>query len=72
MESNKSVTMTQIMEAKKNESLVKIKIIGDLEYTGVIRATPRNHLKMIQESGQEVFLWLASVVEFEVLDHKGN
>ena len=66
------VTMKQIIEAKKNESLVKVNIIGDLEYIGVIRATPRNHLKMIQENGQEVFIWLASVIKFEVLENQGN
>jgi len=70
--STQSISMMDIIEAKKNESLVKVTIIGNLEYTGVIRATPRNHLKIILESGQEVFLWLASVVKFEVLDHKGN
>jgi hypothetical protein len=72
MTTSQLATMKQIIEAKKNESLVKITIVGNLEYTGVIRATPRNHLKMIKENGQEVFIWLASVIKFEVLDHKGN
>ena len=62
----------EIYQAKKNGITVRIKIIGDKEYIGVIESTPPNHLTLAQVDGSKVTLWVASIVEFEALEKINN
>ena len=62
----------EIYEAKKSGITVRIKIIGDNEYIGVIENTPPNHLTLSQVDGGKVTLWVDSIIEFEALEKTIN
>lgn len=62
----------EIYQAKKNGITVRIKIIGDREYIGVIESTLPNHLILAQVNGGKVTLWVSSIIEFEALENVVN
>ena len=72
MESKQLVPMSKIISAKKSGDTVRVVIIGGNEYIGTIESTIKNHAKMIQTNGEEVYLWVSSIEQFEVLDNKDN
>ena len=59
----------EIYQAKKSGITVRIKIIGDNEYIGVIESTPPNHLTLAQVGGGKVTLWVDSMIKFEALEN---
>ncbi|WP_192485230.1 MULTISPECIES: hypothetical protein [Cysteiniphilum] len=62
----------EIYQAKKSGITVRIKIIGDNEYIGVIESTPPNHVTLAQVGSGKVTLWVDSIIEFEALEKINN
>ena len=57
-----------IYAAKQNKTTVKITIIGNHEYTGVITDRIKNNLKLTQSDGTEKILIEDSIIAFHALE----